>query len=318
MRERRGPGARAAVRLHPRLCRGHRRRLRLVHAARRGPAPGRGHEPPHQTTEGGHRQAHARAHRCRRRRRLDPRLRHEDDGVRARRRAQLDGALVSRRRHAQARTRLPIVSSTCSTAASAAAIDERGIHHGQQTRQSSPPPRARPSAHSRACSRRLTAPQLGAAAIRGALAAAGIAGSGRPGSHHGLRVARGPGPGPRAPGCARRRRAQGRAHHHHQQDVRLGHEGHHDGRRPDSRRRRVHRGGRRPRVHDQRALSTAEGARRHAHGARRSARSHVLRRPAEPVRRPAHGRVRGEHGAEVFVLARRSGRVRHRIDAARA
>ena len=29
-----------------------------------------------------------------------------------------------------------------------------------------------------------------------------------------------------------------------------------------------HRGGRRPRVHDQRALSTAEGARRHAHGPR--------------------------------------------------
>ena len=121
--KRRRPGARAAVRLHPRLCRGHCRRLRMVHAARRGPAPGRGHEPPHQTTEGGHRPAHARAHRGRRRRRLDPRLRHEDDGVRARRRAQLDGTLVSRGRDAQARERSPIDSSMCSIAASAAAID---------------------------------------------------------------------------------------------------------------------------------------------------------------------------------------------------
>ena len=69
-------GARTAVRLHPRICRGHRRGLRVVHAARRGPAPGRRDEPPYQTTEGGHRQAHARAHRRRRRRRLDPRLRH--------------------------------------------------------------------------------------------------------------------------------------------------------------------------------------------------------------------------------------------------
>ena len=163
-----------------------------------------------------------------------------------------------------------------------------------------------------------TAPQLGAAAIKGALAAAGVSGRRRPGSHHGLRVARGPGPGARAPGRARRRHPRRRAHHHHQQDVRLGHEGHHDGRRPDSRRRRVDRGGRRPRVHDQRALSTAQGARRHAHGPRRSARPHVLRRPAEPVRRPAHGRVRREHRAEVFVLARRPGCVRHRIHAARA
>ena len=80
----------------------------------------------------------------------------------------------------------------------------------------------------------------------------------------------------------------------------------------------AHRGGRRSRVHEQRALSTAQGARRHAHGPRRGARPHVLRRPAEPVRRPAHGRVRREHGAEIRLLARRSGRLRHRIHAARA
>ena len=57
--------ARAAVRVHPRLRRRDCRRLRMVHAARRGPAPRRRDEPPHQTTEGGHRQAHARAHRRR-------------------------------------------------------------------------------------------------------------------------------------------------------------------------------------------------------------------------------------------------------------
>ena len=72
-----GPGARAAVRLHPRICRGYCRGLRLVHAARRRPAPGRRDEPAHQTTQGGHRPAHARAHRGRCRRRLDPRLRHQ-------------------------------------------------------------------------------------------------------------------------------------------------------------------------------------------------------------------------------------------------
>ena len=121
MRRRAGAGARTAVRLHPRIRRGHRRRLRLVHAARRGPAPRRRHEPPHQTTQGGHRPAHARAHRSGRGRRLDPRLRHQDDGVRARGRAQLDGPLVSRRRDASSPPKSPIDSSMFSTAACAAA-----------------------------------------------------------------------------------------------------------------------------------------------------------------------------------------------------
>ncbi len=54
-----------------------------------------------------------------------------------------------------------------------------------------------------------------------------------------------------------------------------------------------------------------------AHGSRRDARPHVLRRPAEPVRRAAHGRVCREHGAEIWLLARRPGRLCHRIHAAR-
>jgi acetyl-CoA C-acetyltransferase len=43
-----------------------------------------------------------------------------------------------------------------------------------------------------------TAPQLGAAAIAGAIARGGIAGGGCAGGHHGLRTTRRPGQAPRA------------------------------------------------------------------------------------------------------------------------
>ena len=100
LRARRGPGARAAVRLHPRICRGYCRGLRLVHAARRRPAPRHRDEPAHQTTQG----AASIAACARSSRPVSPTARSapatpEHDGLRAGRRAQLDGPLVSRGRH---------------------------------------------------------------------------------------------------------------------------------------------------------------------------------------------------------------------------
>ena len=75
----------------------------------------------------------------------------------------------------------------------------------------------------------LTAPQLGSAAIKAAVARAGIERRRGERGADGLRAAGRPGPGARAPGGARRRTAAVRAMHHRQQDVRLGHEDGHAG-----------------------------------------------------------------------------------------
>ena len=129
------------------------------------------------------------------------------------------------------------------------------------------------------------APELGAAAIRAAVERAKRQARGRRGSDHGLRAARRPGPGARAPGRARRRAAARHRLHHRQQDVRLGHEG------GDARARPacspapttiMVAGG--MESDDQRALPAAEGARRLAHGPRPGARPHVLRRPRGRLR----------------------------------
>ena len=83
-----------------------------------------------------------------------------------------------------------------------------------------------------------TAPQLGAAAIKGALAAANITGADVQEVIMGCVLPAGLGQAPARQAAIARGHSRRCAEHHDQQDVRLGHEGHHDGRGPDSRRRR--------------------------------------------------------------------------------
>ena len=163
-----------------------------------------------------------------------------------------------------------------------------------------------------------TAPQLGAAAARAALADAGLSARRHRRGDLRLRAARRPRPGPGAPGRDRRGRRAFGAGDDGQQDVRLGHEGRDARRRPDPRRRRELRARRRPRVDEQRAVPAAQGARRLPHGPRRDPRPHVLRRPAEPVGRPGDGLLRRDHGGQVRLHARAAGRVRRRVRAPRA
>ena len=80
-------------------------------------------------------------------------------------------------------------------------------------------------------------PQLGGAAIKAAIEAAGVTGGRHAGSDHGLRAVRGPRPGAGATGRARAPACRSARRPPHQQDVRLGTEGGDDGGGPDPRRR---------------------------------------------------------------------------------
>ena len=105
---------------------GHRLRVRLVHGARRGPGPGRRDARPRQDAEVGDRPGHPAPAPRGDRRRLDRRLRPEDDRLRARRRAELDRALVSRQPVAVGGRRSPTPSSPCSSMACGRARDLTG------------------------------------------------------------------------------------------------------------------------------------------------------------------------------------------------
>ena len=96
----------------------------------------------------------------------------------------------------------------------------------------------------------LTAVQLGSAAVKAAVEAAGVAPADIQEVIMGCVLPAGLGPGTGAPGRPRGRDPAGGAGHHDQQDVRLGAQGGDAGRRADPRRLRRHRAGRRPRVDD--------------------------------------------------------------------
>ena len=159
----------------------------------------------------------------------------------------------------------------------------------------------------------LTAPQLGSAAIKAAVARAGLAGRRRERGADGLRAAGGAGPGAGAPGRAGRRAAAVGALHHRQQDVRLGHEDRDDGLRRLARQAPGHRGGRRHGEHDERALPAAQDARRRPARPCRGQGPHVPRRPGGCLRQgPPDGHLRRGHGAALPVHARGAGRLRDR------
>ena len=131
----------------------------------------------------------------------------------------------------------------------------------------------------------LTAPELGAIAIKAALERAGVAPDRRDEVLMGNVLPAGDRPGARAPGGLLAPACPRSAVHDRQQGVRLGPEGGDAGGAGDRRRRRRHRRGGRHGVDVERAVPPADGAQRHAHGQRRRRRRDGPRRPVGSVHR---------------------------------
>ena len=158
----------------------------------------------------------------------------------------------------------------------------------------------------------LTAPQLGAVAIKAALERAGVAPEAGGGGLMGNVLQAGVGQAPARQAAIVRGHPRHRPGHHPQQGVRLGPQGRHR-RRPGHRARRRRRGGRgRHGVDVQRALLSPHHARRRPHGQRRDQGRDDPRRPLGRVRQ-RHMGMCAEACAADSRSPRRPGRVRARV-----
>ncbi len=149
----------------------------------------------------------------------------------------------------------------------------------------------------------MSAPQLGAVAIRDALGVRRRRRRRRR-SHLRQRAHRRARPGTRPAGGARRRHPRSGSRADHQQGLRLGIEGRHARRAGDQRRRREDRRRGRPGIDVERALPAARCAHRLAPRQPGSGRLAAARRPARRLPRLPHGRARRDRRRALWSRAR--------------